>query len=138
MASFTTPTVVHFGTVLYVAALLSAPWPSLVPAAVLLGLCGLAELAYGAIVVRRLRRRIAYQLVLEDWLWYACVPLVGTVTLVVMALLLPSSSTPALFGIGAALVLLLFLGIRNAWDLVTYLAIEQGNHVDEPTEPNER
>jgi hypothetical protein len=29
-----------------------------------------------------------------------------------------------LFGVGAAMVLLLFIGIHNAWDNVTYITIE--------------
>jgi hypothetical protein len=34
----------------------------------------------------------------------------------------PSS---ALFGIAAAAILLLFVGIHNAWDTVTYIAMDQ-------------
>jgi len=38
---------------------------------------------------------------------------------------LPGNPAPALFVIGAGTVLLLFTGIHNAWDTVTYLAIER-------------
>jgi hypothetical protein len=31
-----------------------------------------------------------------------------------------SHARPALFGVGAAALLLLFIGIHNAWDAVTY------------------
>jgi hypothetical protein len=68
IAAFTTPTVVHFGVVLFVSAALSAPWPSLLPLALLLGLCGLAGALYTAIVVRLQRRLELYTPVLEDWL----------------------------------------------------------------------
>src|SRR5262245_58381020 len=119
VGTFATPTVVHFGTVLLVSALLSAPWRSLALAALLLGLCGLGGVAYGAIIVRRLHRRLVYQPLHEDWLWFAVVPLVANAALVIMAFLLPGSPVPALFGIGAALALLLFVGVHNAWDVVT-------------------
>lgn len=124
VAAFTTPTVFHFGAVLFVCALLSAPWQALWQPAVQLGLAGLVGMAYAIIVVRRLRRRENYDPVAEDWLWYGIVPVVAYALLVITAFLLPSNSALALFGIGAVLVLLLFTGIHNAWDVVTYLAIE--------------
>ena len=37
---------------------------------------------------------------------------------------LPTHPTPALFVIAAGTVLLLFVGIHNAWDNVAYIAIE--------------
>ena len=79
-------------------------------------------MTYAVIVVRRARRQTDYQPVLEDWLWYVVFPLVSYAVLVVMALLLLGN--PALFGIGAVTVLLLFIGIHNAWDTVTYIAVE--------------
>src|SRR5262249_2148729 len=89
IATFTTPTVVHFGAVLFVAALLSAPWPALLPAALLLGLCGVAGVAYALIVLRRLRRIGSYAPVREDWVWYGVAPLIAYAALVVAAMLLP-------------------------------------------------
>src|SRR5207302_6983504 len=67
IGAFSTPTVVHFGAALLVAALLSAPWRALWHAGLLLGLAGLAGLAYGVAVVRRARRQASYQPVLDDW-----------------------------------------------------------------------
>jgi uncharacterized membrane protein YhdT len=76
------------------------------------------------IVLRRLLRQTQYQPVLEDWLWHAAFPLVSYTALVVAAFLLPGNPGPALFVIAAVTVLLLFIGIHNAWDNVTYIAIE--------------
>ena len=56
VAAFSTPTVVHFGVALFVSAMLTAPWQALWHAALLLGLAGLAGLAYAAIVARRMSR----------------------------------------------------------------------------------
>ena len=124
LGAFGTPNVVHFGAALLVAAVLSAPWQALWPAGLLLGLCGLWGVTYAVIVVRRARRQTDYQPVLEDWLWHAVFPLVSYAVLVVAALLLLGNPAPALFGIGAVTVLLLFIGIHNAWDSVTYIVVE--------------
>jgi hypothetical protein len=44
--------------------------------------------------------------------------------LLIAALLLLSYLAPALFVLAAATLLLLFIGIHNAWDSVTFIAIE--------------
>ncbi len=124
VGAFGTPTVVHFCVALLVAAILSAPWQALWIAGLLLGLCGVGGVTYGVIVVRRARRQTDYQPVLEDWLWYTVFPLVSYTALVVAAIVLPGNVAPALFVIGAVTVLLLFIGIHNAWDAVKYIAIE--------------
>ncbi len=125
IATFSTPDVVHFGVALLVAAILSAPWQALWPAGLLLGLAGLGGMIYGVIVLRRVRRlQTGYQPVLEDWLFHTVLPLVSYTALVVAAIVLPGHPAPALFVIAAATVLLLFIGIHNAWDNVTYIVLE--------------
>ncbi len=126
VAVFSTPNVVHFGAALLVAALLSAPWQALWPAGLLLGLSGLGGVTYILIVLWLARHRLAdYQPVLSDWLWHTVLPLVSYTALVVAAILLPSHPAPALFVIAAGTMLLLFIGIHNAWDVVTYTAFER-------------
>jgi hypothetical protein len=125
LAAFSTPNVVHFGAVLLVAAMLRAPWQALWHAGLLLGLSGLGEVTYVVIVLRRARRQRDYQPVLSDWLWHTVFPLVSYTALVVAAIMLPGYRAPALFVIGAVTVLLLFIGIHNAWDTVTYVVIER-------------
>jgi hypothetical protein len=136
--AFNTPTVVHFGAVLFAASLLSAPWPSLLPPAFILGVCGLAGLLYTVVVALRqlhMNRSTIYTPVMEDWLWYVACPFVTYAALMVAALLLTGDPAVALFAVGAVLVLLLFLGIHNAWDLVTYIAVE---HLEQSDEQRER
>ena len=126
-ATFNTPNVWHFGAALLVAAILSAPWQALWNAGLLLGLCGLGGMIYVVIVLRRVRRvrhQRDYQPVLEDWLFHTVFPLVSYTALLVAAMLLPGHPAPALFVIAAGTVLLLFIGIHNAWDNVLYIAIE--------------
>ena len=125
ISAFGTPTVVHFCVALLVAALLSAPWQTLWYASLLLGLCGIGGVIYILIVVRRTRSQTSYQPVLEDWLWHVVFSLASYTALVVAALLLPDNPAPALFIIAAATVLLLFIGIHNSWDTVTYGAIQR-------------
>ncbi len=122
--TFNTPTVVHFCLALLVAALLSAPWQALWTVGLLLFLVGLGGVSYVLIVLRRLRRQRDYQPVLEDWLFYSILPLLCYSALLIAALLLLISPAPALFVIAAATLLLLFIGIHNAWDSVTFIAIE--------------
>ena len=123
-ATFNTPNIVHFRSALLVAAILSAPWQALWNAGLLLGLSGLGGMIYVVIVLRRARRQTDYQPVLEDWLWHTVFPLVSYTALLVAAMLLPGYPAPALFVIAAGTVLLLFIGIHNAWDNVTYIAVE--------------
>lgn len=124
IAAFNTPTVVHFCLALLVAAILSAPWQGLALAATLLGLTGLGGIAYIVIVLRRLRRQTLYEPVLEDWLWHVLLPLTAYTVLAVAGIMLAINPVLALFGIGGATVLLVFIGIHNAWDNVTYIATE--------------
>lgn len=123
IAAFSTPTIMHFGFVLLISAILSAPWQALWNVDLLLDLAGFAGVAYAIIAIRRLRRMPTYQPVWEDWLWYGVCPLVAYLALVVAAVMLPGRPVAALFGIGAVVMLLIFLGIRNAWDLVTYTTL---------------
>src|SRR5439155_26175953 len=125
IGAFSTPTVVHFCAVLLVCALLSAPWQALSIPGLILGLSGVAGVAYAAIVALRMRRNAIYRPDAEDWLCYAALPIVAYAALAVAAVLLARGPAPTLFGIGAVVLLLLFLGIRNAWDIVTFVALQR-------------
>jgi len=123
-ATFNTPNVWHFCAALLVSAILSAPWQALWAVSLLLGITGLWGVCYVLIVLRRTRRQTDYQPVLEDWLFHTVFPLLSYTALVVAAILLPGNPSPTLFVIAAATLLLLFIGIHNAWDNVTYIATE--------------
>lgn len=57
--------------------------------------------------------------------------MIGYLAILVGALTLGHNSTVALFVIGGAAVLLLFIGIHNAWDPVTYVAADRILRSDE-------
>jgi hypothetical protein len=122
VGAFGTPTIVHFCAALLVSAVLSAPWHSLGGADAVLLACGLAGLVYSGYVLRIATRQIGYKPVFEDWLWHCALPFVAYGTLLIAALVLRRHVHPSLFAIGGASVLLVFIGIHNAWDAVTYLA----------------
>jgi len=131
--AFGTPNVVHFSAVLLVSAILSAPWRSLTSVAAAVGACGLAAVGSAAMVGQRARRQTGYKPVLEDWIWHAALPFVAYGAVGAAAAAIPRRPEAALFAIGAAALLLLFIGIHNAWDTVTYLAIQR----TQPREPGE-
>lgn len=119
-ATFATPTIVHFGIVLLVAALVRAPWKNVTSIAVLLGLVGLSSVAYSLIVTRLMRSQDLYKPVFEDWLFHSIIPLTAYAILAISAYELLYHTHEALFGVGVSTLLLLFVGIHNAWDTVTY------------------
>jgi hypothetical protein len=120
--AFGTPTVVHFCAALFISAILSAPWRELSSAAFAIGITGAFGLVYTAVVVRRVSRQTVYALVFEDWLFHTALPFLAYATLLSAALTLVHHTDDALFGVASASILLLFIGIHNAWDSVTFIA----------------
>jgi uncharacterized membrane protein len=120
--AFATPTIVHFCAVLLVSAILSAPWPVLSSAGYCLGASGVVGFAYSVMGIRHARQQNDYNLVFEDWLCHFVLPLVAYAALFVAALVLWNHPALSLFAIGGTTLLLLFVGIHNAWDSVIYVA----------------
>ena len=122
IAAFGTPTVLHFCVALLLSALLSVPWPS--PSGLQFSLltCGIVGVLYIGIVIRRAKRAQGYRPSMEDWVWHAALPLVAYLTLVGAAGLLSRASEPALFLFAVVTLGLVFIGIHNAWDTITYIA----------------
>jgi len=124
--AFGTPTIMHFSAVLLLAAMISAPWHSLSRLALVVGLYGAAGFLYTLIVFLRARRLKTYRLVFEDWLWHVGLPLVSYALTITAAFVLQGYTHRSLFIVGFAALMLLFIGIHNAWDAVTYITIELG------------
>ena len=123
--AFGTPTVIHFGAALLLSALSAAPWPGLTSFRISLAFYGAIGVIYMMIVARRTRRLTEYSAVFEDWLFHAVLPVASYVAVLAAAIGLPRAGTVSLFSVGAAAVLLLFVGIHNAWDTVTYILINR-------------
>jgi hypothetical protein len=124
LSAFATPTILHFCAALLISAMLTAPWGGLWQPGLAASLSGLAGLIYSAIVTRRVHRSTQYTAVFEDWLWHVLLPVASYLTLVVSGLLLGKDTTGALFGMAASTLTLLFIGIHNAWDAVTYITFD--------------
>jgi hypothetical protein len=119
-AAFATPTIVHFGVVLLLSAIGNMPWNRLSAVSILWGLVALCWIVYVVVVARRMRVQNAYKPIWEDWLFHVLLPLVAYSGLAVSAFSINFYERPALFLVGGAALLLLFIGIHNAWDSVTY------------------
>ncbi len=126
-AAFNTPTVVHFCSVLLVALILSAPWQAFASISIVLGLLGVGEVAYQITVMRRLRGIAGSQTPMHDWIWYGALPLSAYIILILAAVVLIINPALALAIVSGVMIVLLFNGIRNGWDLLTYLAIDRAH-----------
>ena len=134
--AFGTPTVVHFSSVLLLSAILSAPWPSYTGPRVLLSLIGVAGVIYILVVLGRARRQKGYKPVLEDWIWHTVLPLIAYGSVAWGGIRFEASTPAAMFAIGGASVLLLFIGLHNAWDTVTYIVVVRPGSQQESAPPN--
>lgn len=135
MRAFATPTVVHFTAVLLVSAILSAPWHSLTYPALGLGTTGAAGVVYVVSIAMRARRQTDYVPVLEDWIFHTALPFIAYAAFLAAAIALPRHAVPSLFVVGGSAVLVLFVGIHNAWDAVTYIALTRSRETEEPPNP---
>ena len=125
LSAFAAPTVTHLVTGLLVSALLSVPWRGLWEAGFAAGVTGLIGAGYCLMVFRRIRRQSDYRPVREDWLWYLALPMVAYLVLLVMGIIFWRDPVSVAFGFGAAVVMLVLIGIHNAWDMVSYMVGER-------------
>jgi len=126
MKGYITPTIVHFGTVLALAAYLSVPHQTILSLSVGLAICGIGALIYTAVIANNVRRFAAqYVPVVEDWVWHVILPTFDYGTLLATAFLIWYRLELALYCVAAALMLLLFIGIHNAFDVAVSLTIQK-------------
>jgi hypothetical protein len=125
LAAFGSPNVVHFCAALLISAVMSAPWANLGTPGVGMAACGVAGFVYSIIVLRRAMSQKDYKPVLEDWIWHAALPLLAYAALMHAGVALSHEQPDTLYVVGAAALLLVFIGIHNAWDTVTYVMFER-------------
>jgi hypothetical protein len=131
--AFATPTIVHFGAVLLLSGILSAPWGGVGAPTLLCSVCGVIGFGYSIIVAWRARDQVEYQPVFEDWLFHVLLPAIAY-GILAAAYAARAYVDRALFSIATAALLLLFIGIHNAWDTVTYLVLTRGQEQREEPE----
>ena len=125
IGAFATPTIVHFCAALFVSVVMSAPWPRLSEPAFVIAAAGVVGLIYTAIVTWRATHQTAYQMVAEDWIWHVTLPVSVYATQLVAGVLLNRYTLVAMFAIAIASLLLVYIGIHNAWDTSTYMLAER-------------
>jgi hypothetical protein len=124
LGAFVTPTIVHFGGVLTLAAYLSMPHQGVLSLSAGFAALGLAGLIYGGVIGANMRRHGGeYIPVREDWIWNVILPTLVYGSLLAMALLVWRRPTQTLYGVAALSLILLFIGIRNAWDIAVWMSL---------------
>jgi hypothetical protein len=125
LGAFVTPTIVHFCGVLSLAAFLSIPHLHLGTVSAGLAVTGAAGVLYGLRIASHMRGHTStsnYVPVREDWIYNVILPTLAYAVLLAMAVLLWYRRAEALYGVAAATLGLLLLGIRNAWDIAVWMS----------------
>jgi hypothetical protein len=126
LRTFITPIVLHFGTALWISALLCIPGHTPLSLSVCTIVTGATLTAYVATTTYRMfRGRREYRPALTDWIWNATLPSLCNVALLVAGVWALRQPAAALYVIGAAALTLLFVGIHNAWDLAVWITVER-------------
>jgi hypothetical protein len=125
LAAFGSPNVVHFCAALLASAVMVAPWHDLGGPGAVMTVCGVCGAFYSVAVMRRAVRQTDYKPVLEDWTWHAALPLLAYSAWIFGGAELARSGDDAPFFVGGAALLLVFIGIHNAWDTVLYVTIQR-------------
>jgi hypothetical protein len=123
LAAFVTPTIVQFGGLLALSAYMSMPHQHVSTLSAGLAVGGLAGVLYGAYIASHMRRqRARYVPVFEDWLWNVILPTLVYCGLLVTAASIWSRPAQTLYGVALLSLLLLLIGIHNAWDIAVWLS----------------
>jgi hypothetical protein len=120
--AFATPTVLHLAGVLLIAAIQTIPHQNVASLSLCIGAAAVAGLVFSGRVVFHARRQRAYSPVLSDWIWHVALPFTAYASLAAAARMLWRWPSAALDLVGAASLLLLFVGIHNAWDSAVWIA----------------
>jgi hypothetical protein len=99
---------------------------------VLLGIPGAAGCVYVGFIAYKARRLSTYTPDMEDWTWYTALPFIAYAGILASAIFLFIAQRGALFGFAGASLMLIFIGIHNAWDVVTFIATGGNDDDDEP------
>jgi hypothetical protein len=122
MRGFITPTAVHLGSVLVGSALLAVPTLTSLSLAIILGAGGIAGTIYGIVVVARIWKM---NLDLSDRAFYIVLPILAYGAMAAAAAMAFRHTGPIFETIAVSFVGLLIVGMRNAWDMTTFMITRQ-------------
>jgi len=118
LRGFITPTAVHLSSVLIGSAILAMPTLSPLTLAVLLGAGGIGGVAYSIVVVTRIW---SLKLDAADWSFYAVLPVAAYLAMAAAAVMCGNQMERALEILAGSFIALLIIGMRNAWDMATFM-----------------
>ena len=119
--SFTTPIMAFFASAVLVSIVMLAPWLTSHPPGAAVGILGLIGLFYMLSTGAYGQWRES-KLGFDDLIWYIVLPFIAYIALIPIAAGMWAGASWALYGIASVVVLLLIIGIRNAWDVVLFMA----------------
>ncbi len=124
LRAYVSPTMVHFGGALALSAFLSMPHqhlPSLSAGLIAGALAGLIYSAFTVVHLRRTAGTAGYVPVREDWIWNVILPSLAYAALGASGFLIWGHALWALYTVALVCLGLLFIGIRNAWDIAVWM-----------------
>ena len=120
--TYMTPVIVHFSAVLFACAAGLIPWHTTMTISLGIGTASAIGLIYSAILSVRVFRDAHEAVEFDDKLCHGILPPVSYASGIVSAVLFYRNSPYAAAILAAALLLLLAVNIRNAWDLTLFMA----------------
>lgn len=121
--TYMSPVAFHFAAVLFVAAAALIPSHTQASLALLLGSGAVVGMVYAAFIIRRLLTDHIADL--PDRLAYGLAPLVAYAAIFAASALFHQGSESAADVLAGAVLLLLMVNVRNAWDLLLAMARRQ-------------
>jgi hypothetical protein len=137
LRAFITPNVFYFSATLIVSAVLLVPplSPFLIGALLCAGSLGaLAYLAY----TRVHQRWRSSKLPIVDWAFYVGIPVLAFVLLFASGIGFFLGWRLSMHGVALSVILLLVAGIRNAWDLIIWMALRPKSSATDDTKGGEQ
>jgi hypothetical protein len=119
--AFISPTATHFTTVLVASSVMLVPGLPMALLGTLLAVGGFGGLVYTAWTGGHRRWRES-KLPFLDWIWFIGLPVSCYALLLASGAAIAMSLAIGLYAVAAAMLLLIVAGIRNAWDVVLWVA----------------
>ena len=118
--TFTSPVLFHYTFVLFASLMTLVPIDTDTPLAVVIGISAAAALAYSLFILRRVLRSAITDI--DDRFGYGAGPPAAYAAILAAAVLIDAQSAIGPPLLAGALVFLLLVNIRNAWDLTVFFA----------------
>lgn len=126
LRTFVSPTLMHFVYVLITSAVVVIPTVTRTFLSILLLLTGLLSLGISLSGVPYMHHQYRRQQTdMTDWTWYFLIPSVGYLLYVGSGVALFKGASQGLNALAGASILLLVVGIHNAWDLVVWFVLRK-------------